>query len=212
MPRDWRIVVADSGIRAEKSGRVREAYNDRRRACEEALAVVSEALVGRGMLRSASNGYPDLLRSAGSEAALVVAEAELDDRLFRRFRHVVTEAGRVERAEIALAEGDAAEFGALMDASHRSLRDDYEVSAPELDSLVHCAKEGGAAGARLTGAGFGGCIVALAHSGSAAEVLASIRSGYYGARGGGASSEAAFVAIPSTGASMGPLPAEYLPA
>jgi N-acetylgalactosamine kinase len=89
--------------------------------------------------------------------------------LLRRARHVFSEAERVNAAEEALRAGDAAAFGRLMDASHTSCRDDYDVSCPELEELIRIAKEAGALGARLTGAGFGGCTVNLvAHAGVAA--------------------------------------------
>lgn len=79
--------------------------------------------------------------------------------LVRRTRHVLSEAERVDRAEQALRAGDAVGFGHCMDASHASCRDDYEISCPELEQLVALAKQAGALGARLTGAGFGGCTV-----------------------------------------------------
>jgi galactokinase len=88
-----------------------------------------------------------------------------------RARHVVTENARVLRTARALASGDLAVLGPLMSESHASLRDDYEVSTPELDLLVEALVESGAAGARLTGAGFGGCVVALAHRVDAEAVL-----------------------------------------
>jgi N-acetylgalactosamine kinase len=81
--------------------------------------------------------------------------------LLRRARHVLSEAERVEQAEKALRAGDALAFGQLMDASHGSCRDDYEISCPELEELIGIAKDAGAVGARLTGAGFGGCTVNL---------------------------------------------------
>jgi hypothetical protein len=84
----------------------------------------------------------------------------------------VSEGARVAAAVAALERADVAGFGTLMDASHASLRDDYDVSSRELDRLVEIAREGGAAGARLTGAGFGGCIVVLAEAGAADAVLA----------------------------------------
>ena len=88
-----------------------------------------------------------------------------------RARHVVTENARVLQTAAALASGDLGVLGPLLSASHASLRDDYEVSTPELDLLVETLVESGAAGARLTGAGFGGCVVALAHRAQANEVL-----------------------------------------
>ena len=89
-----------------------------------------------------------------------------------RARHVVTENARVLETAAALESGDLAALGPLLSGSHASLRDDYEVSTPELDLLVRTLEESGAAGARLTGAGFGGCVVALAHRSDADDVLA----------------------------------------
>jgi galactokinase len=86
-----------------------------------------------------------------------------DDVILRRARHVVSENERVRQACAALGSGDLARFGALMVESHASLRDDYEVSTPEMDAAVEAALEiPGVYGARLTGGGFGGCIVILA--------------------------------------------------
>jgi galactokinase len=92
----------------------------------------------------------------------------------RRLRHVVTENERVPRFVEVLAGDDLEEAGALLLASHASLRDDYEVSIPELDALVELAMRSGAAGARLLGAGFGGSVLVLAEAAGAAEVAASI--------------------------------------
>jgi galactokinase len=86
-----------------------------------------------------------------------------------RARHVVSENARTVAAADALAAGDAATLGRLMDDSHRSLRDDFEVSTRELDVLVECLRAAGALGARLTGAGFGGCVVAIADADDAAR-------------------------------------------
>lgn len=80
-------------------------------------------------------------------------------RVWNRYRHVVTEAERVELTGRALQEGNSAEIGSLMNRSHASCRDDYELSCPELEALVSIARKHGALGARLTGAGFGGCTV-----------------------------------------------------
>src|SRR5207237_1588250 len=113
--------------------------------------------------------YPDLLAAGPVAALLETAASALSGVLARRFRHGVTQAARVRQAETAMAAGDLAAFGRLLDASHQSLRDDYDVSHPELDLLVDLAREGGAVGARLTGAGFGGSIVALCRVGRAPE-------------------------------------------
>ena len=113
---------------------------------------------------------------------------DLGDRftLLRRLRHVVCEAERVDQAERALRAGDAPGFGRLMDASHQSCRDDYEISCAELEELVRIAKEAGAAGARLTGAGFGGCTVNLVADAEVHTFLARVDRSFYRSRLGAA--------------------------
>jgi galactokinase len=149
VPSDWRFVIANTFVEAKKSGAAQAGYNARVCECAEALREF-EAL-----------SYRELVAEHSAGELLGLAEKQLPDVLLRRFRHVVSENARVEDARAAMLEGDLAAFGRLMDASHASLRDDYEVSCAELDRLVELARAGGAAGARLTGAGFGGCIVAL---------------------------------------------------
>ena len=99
--------------------------------------------------------------------------------ILRRARHVLSETKRVERAAVALENGRLEEVGALMNESHRSLAEDFEVSTPRLDWMVDCARRGGAVGARLTGAGFGGSIIALCGAAAAAGVIAALDRGYY---------------------------------
>lgn len=96
-----------------------------------------------------------------------------------RFRHVVLEAARVDEAVIALKAGDAARFGRLMDESHSSCRDLYQISCPELDMLVETARRAGAMGARLTGAGFGGCTVSLVAEGDLERFRSLVWKRYY---------------------------------
>jgi galactokinase len=132
LPGDAVVVVADSGIRRSLAdGR----YAERRAACESAAA-----RLGVTSLREAT---------AADVAGDPVA------------RHVVTENERVLRTVAALRSGDVEAAGALLTQGHRSLRDDFAVSTPELDALVERMLALGAYGARLTGAGFGGCVVAL---------------------------------------------------
>ena len=181
VPADWRFIVAWSLVPAEKARR----------------------LVANRLGRSEDISYPALLAAAPVEELLLVAEATLSGVLARRFRHVVTEGTRVPRAEAAMAAGDLAAFGRLLDASHQSLRDDYEVSHPELDRLVELAREAGAVGARLTGAGFGGSIVALCRVARAPEVMAALRERFYAPRGAAADVERhVFMAEPSAGAEV----------
>jgi galactokinase len=128
------------------------------------------------------------LRTAGLEveslrdvklADLISKGKALDDTLLRRASHVVTENRRVREAVKALEEGDLQYFGKLMNASHQSLRDDYEVSSKELDLLVELArKQPGVFGARMTGAGFGGCTVNLVEARAAEAFTQAVRSGY----------------------------------
>jgi N-acetylgalactosamine kinase len=97
----------------------------------------------------------------------------------KRCRHVLTEAQRVEAAADAMSLGDGVVLGNLMNESHASCADDYEISCPELDELVHIMREQGALGARLTGAGFGGCAVALVRESDAGNLLDGVWSKYY---------------------------------
>ena len=125
-------------------------YADRRARCESAAAEL---------------GVEHLARAGVEQVGLLT---DLETR--RRAHHVVTEQARVRAAEAAVAHGDWAELGRLMTASHASLRDDYEVSCPELDVAVESALEAGALGARMTGGGFGGSAIALVPSGTEAAV------------------------------------------
>jgi galactokinase len=131
------LVVCDTRV---ERGLADTGYNDRRATCERAAS-----MLGVEELRDATEGDLDLL--SGAE--------------LKRTRHVISENARVLEAVGALRNRHFEEFGRLMYASHASLRDDYEVSTPELDTFVRAAEQNGARGARLTGAGFGGCAIAL---------------------------------------------------
>jgi galactokinase len=105
-------------------------------------------------------------------------------RVHRRCRHVVSENARVEQAAAALAGGDFHRFGMLMDASHASLRDDFEVSCPELDTMAAILRTlDGVYGARMTGGGFGGCAVALVDAAHEAGVRREVARLYQAATG-----------------------------
>jgi len=107
-----------------------------------------------------------------------------DPVLLRRARHVITEQARVTDAAQRLAEGDLPAFGQLLNASHASLREDYEVSGFHLDTIVAAAQEAtDCLGARMTGAGFGGCALALVHSASVDAFTQYVRSRYVEATG-----------------------------
>lgn len=100
-------------------------------------------------------------------------------KVWQRYRHIVTEAQRINDAVAALEATDMPRFGELMNASHESCRDDYEISCPELDVLVKIARKNGALGARLTGAGFGGCAVCLVKEEATDSFIERIRKEYY---------------------------------
>jgi galactokinase len=134
------LVICDTHVPRTLAG---TGYNERRATCELAAREL-----GVQELRDAT--VTDLERLSGV--------------VLKRARHVVTEDERVLQAVKALGRKDFLEFGRLMYASHASLRDDYEVSVPALDLFVDTARETGALGARLTGAGFGGCALALIES------------------------------------------------
>ena len=142
LPSNASIVILDTGTRR---GLVDSAYNDRRDQCEDAASALSV------------NALRDI-----DLTELLNKESILDPVAFRRARHVVSENARTERAALAMEMDNAIELGELMDDSHVSLRDDFEVSSIALDEMVECAhRQPSCLGARMTGAGFGGCAVAL---------------------------------------------------
>lgn len=177
VPEEWQFVIAHSLVTAEKSGGAMELYNARPRECREALGPVAKHL---GV--PAARGYRGLLACYPAPELAETAARVLTPPLLGRFRHVVLEAERVDRAEAAMRAGDAAAFGRLMTGSHASLRDDLEVSCPALDNLVETSLSAGALGARLTGAGFGGCAVILTLRKSLRDLLEALEDRYYRSR------------------------------
>ncbi|NPV55241.1 MAG: galactokinase [Anaerolineae bacterium] len=164
LPSGATIIIADSGVRRALAD---SAYNQRRQACEQAVHLLRASLPGLRALRDVSPAQLDQLHSL------------LPPIVARRARHVVTECERVRQALNCLQRGDAAGFGALMFAGHASLRDLYEVSTPELDTLVAIAGAlPGCWGARLSGAGFGGCTVNLVAEAAPAEFMERLCAGY----------------------------------
>jgi len=174
------VVVLDTSTRRAL---VDSAYNERRAQCEEAARSL-----GVTALRDLT---PEEL--AGSAVPL---EATVR----RRARHVVSENARTLAAAEAMRSGDAAALGRLLDASHESLREDFEVSSPALEAMVACAQSDGAAyGARLTGAGFGGCAVALVHRAEAEAFSARVQAAFRERTG---LTPQAYVCQPAAGASL----------
>ena len=146
---DYRIIIISSDVKRSLAS---SAYNTRRAECQEGTEILSQYDTSVLALRDVS---PEFLESHTDELTPVVR---------RRCRHVVAENQRVLDAAAAIRSGALEEFGELMKASHRSLRDDFEVSCPELDMLVKIASQTeGVLGSRMTGAGFGGCTVSLSH-------------------------------------------------
>ncbi len=202
VPDGWRWVVASSLVRAEKSAGARETYNERARQCREALEEVLD-VVGVERAASRASNYRDLIAAGDPDGLLSHARRVLYPVLFRRFRHVVTEGRRVGQAEQAMRDGDLHRFGDLMVRSHESLRDDYEVSTGELDEIVSVALDAGAVGARLTGAGFGGCAVALCDDATVVPVMEAFAARFYQSRlGRPPTRDVMFAAKPSGGAEV----------
>ena len=142
------LVITHTGV---SRGLAASKYNERRAECEEGLQI----------LKSKSGQELQSLRDV-DDALLHAHVHHLPETIARRVRHVVSENDRVLEAAELLSQGELQRFGHLMIASHNSLRDDYEVSCVELDKLVELTlKAKGCLGARMTGAGFGGCTVAL---------------------------------------------------
>jgi len=166
---DVKIAVCNSGV---KRALAQSEYEVRLKQCREAVAQI--ASTGRAV-KSLRDVTP---------ADLEAARGVLSEVLFRRARHVVSENGRVLEAVRVLEAGYLERFGELMNASHESLRDDYEVSSKELDILVELAwKQPGVLGARMTGAGFGGCTVNLVREEAAEAFAEAVRRGYQDALG-----------------------------
>ncbi len=164
LPQDTVLVVADSGVRRSLTG---SAYNERRAECEQAVDILRLDLPHIQSLRDVSPAEFDQFRQ------------NLPPIVRLRAEHVIDEIERVHSAVTALRKGDKETFGALMFAGHTSLRDLYDVSTPELDSLVEIARDlPGCIGARLTGAGFGGCTINLVEEANAEDFIQGLQDGY----------------------------------
>jgi galactokinase len=158
------LVVADT---RKPRSLAATGYNERRAQCEHGVRVIGRHHEGVGALRDVTL------------AMLEACRGELDDVVYRRCRHVVTEDQRVLDSIDILQRGDLATFGALLNASHVSLRDDYEVSCDELNVLTELAWDTpGVYGARMVGAGFGGCILAACAAAAVPALQARIAEEY----------------------------------
>ena len=161
---DTGFLVVDSGVHHELPA---GEYNSRRRECEEAVSILSGKLSPFESLRDLTPEKLDEHRGL------------LGDRLYRRCRHVLTENQRVLEAVTALATGDVERLGRLINASHDSLRSDFAVSCGELDALVEIATRcPGVYGARMMGAGFGGCTINLVEPARVDQIVHGISTEY----------------------------------
>ena len=159
LPADWAVLIVQSGVRR---GLVDGHYNQRRRDCEAAVAALG-------------------VRSLREASADLVEVADLDPVVRRRARHVVSEIARTRAAVEAIRTGDLPALGQLFAASHASMRDDFEITVPPVDALVAVltAAIGEAGGARMTGGGFGGAVVAVLPASAVPRVCAAVRANYH---------------------------------
>ncbi|WP_172204448.1 galactokinase [Niveibacterium sp. COAC-50] len=160
LPEGVAVMILNSNVRR---GLVDSEYNTRREQCE-----------------AAARHYGVKALRDIDEAALEAGKAGLDALTYRRARHVVTENARTLAAADALAAGELRRMGALMAASHASMRDDFEITVPPIDTLVNIVKNviGDDGGVRMTGGGFGGCVVALVPLAQVAAVEAAVAAQY----------------------------------
>ena len=159
VPEDLRVLIVHSGV---ERGLVNSAYNERRQQCE-----------------AAARHFELIALRDASEEHLVGAEG-LEPIVHRRARHVVSENARTTAAADALAVGDIRRLGQLMAESHASMRDDFEITVPAIDQLVELLQReiGPEGGARMTGGGFGGCVIALLPATRVDAVIEAVRCGY----------------------------------
>jgi len=164
LPDDVALAICNTMV---KHSIAKGEYNQRRAECEAGVRGLSKYLPNARVLRDVT---PEDLEAYGHE---------LPDVIVRRCRHVIGENARVLEAAAALELGDLQAFGELMRQSHRSLRDDFEVSCAELDLMVELAEQaGGVYGTRMTGGGFGGCTIALVQAGCVEAFQRTVQEGY----------------------------------
>ncbi|HEY6243670.1 MAG TPA: galactokinase [Pyrinomonadaceae bacterium] len=169
VPPSAQLVICNTMVKHDLAS---GAYNERRQQCEEGVELLRTVLPNVIALRDVTSQQLEEHRK------------ELPEVIYRRCRHVVTENERVLDAASALKQGDVEKFGQLMNQSHQSLRDDYEVSCAELDLMVGLARKvEGVFGARMTGGGFGGCTVNLVRRDKIDQFQNTVAVGYQEATG-----------------------------
>jgi galactokinase len=169
IPTEIALIICNTMVKHELGA---SEYNTRREECEEAVTALRKALPGIRALRDVTAAQLEEHRSL------------LNGVIYKRALHVVTENERVLRAADAFQSGAIEKLGQLMADSHRSLRQDYEVSCPELDILVEiAARQRGVFGARMTGGGFGGCTINLVDVAHAQEFQQKVSAAYKSSTG-----------------------------
>ena len=164
LPREMSLVICNTMVRHELAT---GEYNTRRAECEEGVRLLSCSLPGICALRDVSLSQLDVYADT------------LPGIIYKRCRHVISEDDRVSKAAASLDQEDLDTFGALMAESHRSLRDDYEVSCSELDLMVAlAAQRKGVYGARMTGGGFGGCTINLVRTDAVSDFQSGVGDAY----------------------------------
>ena len=183
-----RLLIANSRVRHQHSG---GEYNLRREACEEGVRLLSRYL---GPIQALRDVSPEQLEAK---------RRKLPELIYRRCRHIVTENARVLEAERALGSGDLVACGRAMNASHLSMRDDFEITCPEVDMLAGLAQTvKGVYGSRMTGGGFGGCTISLIEASAVDKASQMLTDGY---RIGMGRDVDIFVCAPSDGARLIPV-------
>lgn len=164
LPESVAVVIFDSGIRRDL---VSSAYNDRRAACERAVDAIRVL-------------HPEVVALRDADGSMLeAAKSSMAAEDYLRARHVLAENPRPAALSAALESGDLTSAGRVMVESHESLRDLFQVSTGELDALVEAAtSQPGCYGARLTGAGFGGCVVAIADASAVEKLIAGVSEQY----------------------------------
>ena len=183
-----RLLIANSRVRHQHAG---GEYNLRREACEEGVRLLSRYL---GPIQALRDVTPQQLESK---------RRKLPELIYRRCRHIVTENARVLEAERALETGDFVACGRAMNASHLSMRDDFEITCPEVDMLAGLAQHvKGVYGSRMTGGGFGGCTISLLEESAIDKASQMLTDGYRIAMGRDVD---IYVCAPSDGAQLIPI-------
>jgi galactokinase len=169
LPQQIQLVICNTMVKHRLAA---SEYNTRRAQCEEGVHRLAQAVPGINSLR-------DVTRTQLEEH-----RGRLTETIYKRCRHVVTENDRVHKLAAALQDGETGALSALMADSHRSLRDDYEVSCAELDLMVHLAsQQPGVLGARMTGGGFGGSTVNLVNAADSHDFRRRVAAAYRSATG-----------------------------